>query len=144
MKIVYLGVFLTDDAHNALLTWWQMQVGSVHSKMFAHHMTVQFRPTEEQIRDFIPKQECALQVIGYAHDDKAQAVLVKPSCAYGVKCQNAHPHITISTEYTSPVYANDLLAKPGAIQRVLHGPTLQAWTGYWDGKEIRYEVDDGS
>lgn len=140
MSYVYLGVFLTDEASKGLVDWWRQEIGEPLGKIYAHHMTVVFKPTEEQIRDFALKQECTLRVIGYAHDAQCQAVVVRPSCAYGIACQNAYPHITIATEFTPPGYSNELLQK-GPITSILHGPTLQAWTGYFDGKQVRYEHD---
>jgi hypothetical protein len=89
-------------------------------------MTMKFRPSTEELEKTPIGQKAKLKVIGWASDEKGQAVLVAPE---GVASANAHPHVTISTAPgTNPVYSNDLLAK--GSNRV-SGPTL---TGVVDAR----------
>jgi hypothetical protein len=105
MKVIYLGVFLTAESREQLLARFPPAFTDVH----ADHVTLIFRPTDEE-RAALPLGKVALlEVIGISRDEKAQAVLIR-----GVESRNAHPHITISTAPgTKPVYSNELLARGG-------------------------------
>ena len=47
-KAVYTGVILDDPGK--LLSWWRRTVGSpLHSKVLAHHMTIKFRPSDDEV-----------------------------------------------------------------------------------------------
>jgi hypothetical protein len=117
----YTGVFLDESSHKALLDWWgeHTDTPTLHGKVWAHHMTIKFKPTAEELEATPIGQKVKLRVIGWAADEKGQAVLVAPE---GISSSNEHPHITISTAPgTSPVYSNSLLGK--GSNRV-SGPTL--------------------
>jgi hypothetical protein len=120
-KPIYYAVFLTDKSHSDLLKWWVDVVNiPILDQPFAHHMTVKFKPTEEDVIAFSPiiGQEVKLQVVGYAADDKGQAVLVNSE----LKSNNANPHITISCATgITPVYSNELLSSG---LTTINGPTL--------------------
>ena len=72
-------------------------------------MTIAFNPNQTTLdayKDLIG-QEIELQVIGYSHDDRAQAVLIDTDFS-----ENVYPHITLSCiEDESPVYSNELLKR---------------------------------
>jgi Fungal tRNA ligase phosphodiesterase domain len=123
----YTGVFLDEASHRALLAWWEKHTDTpLHGKIWAHHMTIKFKPTAEDLEKTPIGKKVHLKVIGWAADEKGQAVLVEPE---GIASANHHPHITISTAPgTGPVYSNDLLAK--GSNRV-SGPTL---TGVVDAR----------
>lgn len=117
---IYVGIFLDDTSKRRLLQWWQSSVRSkLLPKVFAHHVTLRFKPSEAELARFDIGAQALVQVLGYAEDEKAQAVLVRPSVASA----NRHPHITVATDHgVPPVYSNDLLAKgytrkPGPILR---------------------------
>ena len=119
-KPTYTGVFLDHASHERLVSWWDEHVKvPLHAKTFAHHMTIKFRPTAEEIEALPLGEQATLHVVGWAADDKGQAVLVAPQ---GIESVKQHPHITMAcAPGTSPVYSNDLLA-----HGVTHvsGPTL--------------------
>lgn len=119
-SVTYTGVFLDESSHKALVEWWKHHTNTpLHSKLWAHHMTIKFKPTAEEVEATPVGKKVHLKVIGWAADEKGQAVLVEPQ---GVASANKHPHITISTAPgTGPVYSNELLAK--GSNRV-SGPTL--------------------
>jgi hypothetical protein len=79
-----------------------------HPKVYAHHMTVEFNPSDEAIESLPLGQLVKLRVVGYAADEFGQAVVVEP---IGVTSKNTIPHITISVNKKSPVYSNELLGK---------------------------------
>jgi len=126
-KPTYTGVFLDESSHKALLDWWGKHTNTeLHPKIWAHHMTIKFKPSEEELESTPVGKKVHLKVIGWAADEKGQAVLVAPQ---GVQSANKNPHITISTAPgTAPVYSNDLLEK--GSNRV-SGPTL---TGVVDAR----------
>jgi hypothetical protein len=116
----YTGVFLDESSHKALLEWWEKHTNTpLHAKTWAHHMTIAFKPDAEKLEATPIGKKVHLKVIGWAADEKGQAVLVEP---VGVASDNKHPHVTISTAPgTQPVYSNELLGK--GSNRV-SGPTL--------------------
>jgi hypothetical protein len=67
-----------------------------------------------------------LKVIGWASDDKGQAVLVQPE---DVSSANDHPHVTVATApEVPPSYSKELLAHSS---NRTNGPTL---TGFVDAR----------
>jgi 2'-5' RNA ligase len=123
-QVVYIGVFLDEKSRTELLRL----VMPRHANVFAEHVTVCFKPTEERLEQYrqgvawanfasdawpIIKfgDRVAFKAIGIAHDEKGQAVRVR-----GVPSSNENPHITIScAEGTKPMYSNQLL-KEGMIE----------------------------
>jgi len=132
-KVVFTEVALVDP--DKLLAWWLREVRlPLLPKLFSHHMTLQFQPEPSAIGDLPLGRRVPLEVVGWTADEKAQAVVVKPS---GVRSENPTPHITIATDGTSPAYSNDLLAS--GYTRV-RGPTLLGTVGFFDGKEHRFQI----
>jgi len=127
VKAMYTGVFLDDP--NQLINWWKQNVGPLHPKVKAHHMTIKFKPSEDEVKALSIGSPTSLKVVGYAQDDKGQAVLVKPQ---GVRSTNRHPHITVAVDGVSPAYSNDLLKK--GITKV-SGPTLKGRVGFFSNKQ---------
>jgi hypothetical protein len=127
--ITYTGVFLTEPSHHALLQWWasHTKLPLLGGKTFAHHMTIKFKPSAADVAQLTLGTKVKLHVVGWAADEKGQAVLVEP---VGVKSDNKHAHITISTASgVGPVYSNELLGK-GVTHA--NGPTLE---GVIDARE---------
>ncbi len=122
----YTGVFLDEASHRALVEWWKEHTDApLFEKVHAHHMTIKFKPTAEEIEKTPVGKKVKLKVIGWAADEKAQAVLVDP----GIPSANKHPHITMSVATgVNPAYSNELLAQ--GSNRV-SGPTL---TGVVDAR----------
>ena len=142
-KAIYTAAFLTDAAKIELKNWWKLGTKTeLLENEFAHHMTIKFRPTPEEVLALPVGEKVSLRVMGYAQDEKGQAVVVSP---VGVVSSNDIPHITISTSNTeddkkvSPVYSNELLSE--GIEQVLDGPSVEAVVGFFNGKEIRYDFD---
>lgn len=91
----YLGVFLDPQATRILVAWW----ATVVQKPFlpdlkADHLTLAFKPNRFVFERFSPfiGAMVRLDVLGWAADDRAQAVFT--TCP--LPCLNKRPHITIS------------------------------------------------
>ncbi len=128
-KAIYIGAFLTNEAREKLLCFWRNTFGPLHQKAFAHHCTIAFRPTPEQLTDPSIGHAGHVTIISAVADLKAQAVGV-----IGATSNNEYPHITIScAEGISPVYSNKLMAFATPIE---NGITLQTKVGifYSDGR----------
>lgn len=119
-KVAYVGAIL--DRPEQLLNWWEQNVGPLHGKKFAHHMTIQFKP--ESLDEYEVGSHVSLRVVGYAQNEQVQAVAVE---AVGATSSNAVPHITVATDGSPPVLSNDLLA--GGYTPV-RGPYLSARVGF--------------
>jgi hypothetical protein len=134
-KALYTAAFLTPSGKEMLENWWgTVAQKDFHSKKFMHHMTIKFKPSEEEVLSLPIGDEVSLKIVGYNEDDKGQAVMVA-----GVNSTNAIPHITVSTsEDTSPVYSNELL---GLGITEVDGIELDARIGFWNGKEARYDFE---
>ncbi len=108
-RIVSNAIILDDYSKSALKAAW----AGKHSKYSGDHVTLDYGKNEYH-EDF--GKRVPITVLGYACDDKAEAILV--SCG-GVRCDNANPHITISTAPgVPPVYSNELLSR-GPISDML-------------------------
>lgn len=99
---IVTNAIVLDDASKAKLK--EVFPGK-HANYSGDHITLDYGKNEYH-PDF--GKEVNIPVIGYAKDDKCEAVLVDVG---GIKCDNRYPHITISTAPgTKPVYSNELLA----------------------------------
>jgi len=114
----YLSAKLTSMAKQRLLR----DFPALHGDVRADHMTVWYDPPEdilERLRPLVGKK-VRLKVVGYAQDDRGQAVVVQTR----LPIKNPIPHVTISVSSgTKAVYSNDLLAR--GYEKVV-GPTLDA------------------
>lgn len=105
----YAAIFLDPTSQNRLIAWWNLAVRiPLLNDLKAHHMTLKFNPSQQDLDDFTLGEPGVVQIIGYAADEKGQAVLVRSS----VRSHNQHPHITVAVAAgVSAAYSNDLLAK---------------------------------
>jgi hypothetical protein len=100
----YLAIVLDHDSQKKLLEKFPPS----HPKVFAHHVTVAFRPTTEEF-DMFKKYigtVVSLNVRGYAKDEKGEAVVVDTEIL-----KDRLNHITISTNRIAPYYSKNLLEK---------------------------------
>lgn len=135
-RVIYIGVFLTDESHGLLAS------DATHEKVFAHHLTVAFRPgmdQEGELSAFLGRQ-VEMEVQGWARDEKGEAVLVKLPDWLADYCQNDYPHVTVScAEGVKPVYSNDLLAEAddaGSIEP--RGGVLVGRLGFFLGSRVDF------
>ena len=110
----YLGVFLDARSRAALSHMFPYKF----HKAKADHMTITLKPTPEELA--MVGARVKLKVIGYAENDRIQAVLVDP---IGLVSRNKHPHVTLShRDDAKPMESNQLL-EHGPIE-YLDGPML--------------------
>lgn len=120
----YAAVFLDDSSQRRLIAWWQERVGiPLLANLKAHHMTIKFDPSNEVLRGLPIGEEGHLQVVGYAADERGQAVLIRSN----VRSYNNHPHVTVAVAPgTEGIYSNDLLK--GTVVYI-QGPRLSGTIG---------------
>lgn len=100
---MYIAANLTPESIQKL----KEKLPPKYSKVFYHHMTIAFNPSEEIFNKYknLIGEEIDLQVFESCHDDRAHAVLVDSD-----KSENEHPHITLSCiEEENAFYSNALL-----------------------------------
>jgi hypothetical protein len=121
----YTAIFLDEGSKRRLLMWWRTSVRKPFLPVvFADHVTLKFKPSKSEIEKTPLGENALVQVIGFAEDEKGQAVLVRPSVIRG----SYLPHVTVTTARgVSPVYSNDLLAKGGTRKM---GPILRGVVDY--------------
>jgi hypothetical protein len=132
--VIYIGFFLDGKSREKLL----QLVPPRHSKVFADHCTLVFRPSASDITDFLKgpmRARKEISVIGTVHDEKGQAVLVAD-----VVSKNTMPHITIScADGVKPVYSNELLER-GTVE---YFSALIVLTGTIDGYPRNLTLETG-
>lgn len=121
--LLYSGVILDEASQDALVRWWEKAVGPVLSETVAHHMTIQVKPSLGEAEMLPLGRKARLKVIGYVQDDKAQAVVVRPS----VGSQKSTPHVTVAVASGAEASHSDALLAHG-YERV-NGPTLSGEVG---------------
>ncbi len=100
---LYLGVFLTAEARQHLLSCFPPTYPEVH----ADHMTIIFKPDELSVQNSPIGKKVRLRVLGHAQNDRVQAIAVE-----GVLSKNNHAHITVSVDKAKggkPVDSNRML-----------------------------------
>lgn len=122
MKTAYAAVILDDPG--ILLRWWRDAVGDLLPRRKAHHMTIRFDPSADEIAALPIGESVALDVVGYADNGLIQAVVVRPR---GVWSASRVPHVTVATDgFTSAKQSNDMLAYGWTP---VDGPTLKGRVG---------------
>jgi hypothetical protein len=115
-KILMIQAILPESEHQKLLSTFPAK----HPKVYAHHMTIAFKPSKEICERYLPLvgDELNLPVITEFNDDKAQAVLIDT-----IYSENEFPHITVSTDNdTKPSYSNSLISN-NIASLSLEGPS---------------------
>jgi hypothetical protein len=127
----YAAVVLDDGSRRQLLYWWEKHVGTpLHSNVLAHHMTLKFNPSADDLSIIPLGEQVVLRVTGWAADDKSQVVRVKAAA----KSANAVPHVTVAiAPGVKPVYSNELLQKQVTS---VHGPDLTGTIAYVTPKGV--------
>lgn len=137
-KPIYLGVFLTEQAKRQLLQKFPPLYDTVHND----HVTLVYKPSAEQIESFVPGERVTIRVIGYAEDEKGQAVTV--SLPSGYKKDSGVAHVTLTTAPgVPPVYSNELVHKAKPVTPF----TVEGVTDYFPRTNMKkareIEVIDG-
>lgn len=102
----YFAAVLTEKAQRKLAA------AAKHPQVYCHHVTLAYRPTEEQYEKYAPLLGTTVfvDIEEMREDEKGQAASVR----LAIPCENIHPHVTISCADGIPaVYSNALLKAPG-------------------------------
>lgn len=113
-------------------------MGTPRAKVIAQHMTIKYGPSREEIAKTPIGSSVSLSVIGFATDQKCQAVVVRCEKAPSA---NPVPHITVSVQGVRPVYSNDLLSR--GWTPVTNGPLLSGLV-LLHGKMPKAKMDKGA
>lgn len=107
----YLGLFLSPGSRREILERFPPK----HQGLRTDHVTLLFGPDEEQFAEFQEKHPLGerheFKVVGYAEDDRGQAVVVELPEGFA-RPKHGEPHVTISVAPgTSAVYSNELVER---------------------------------
>jgi hypothetical protein len=132
---VYTAAFLTADAKRQLQEWFAANVGPVHDKVFCHHMTIQFKPSDDEVRALTLGDLRVLKVVGFVNTDTVQAVEV----AGMSRADGGIAHVTVACgEGGKPFHSNAALAEG---RRPIDGPALMARVGFLSRRQVEtFEV----
>lgn len=131
-KVVYLGAFLTEASREKLLA----AVPPRYPNVYAHHLTVAFKPTAERVAAFPFGQTVTLKVVGFAADDRAQAAVVETDLS-----ENARPHVTVSVaEGAKPIHSNRML-EVTPVELLPEPLALEARLGASDGSRDFFTLE---
>ena len=131
-RVLYTQAVIKNQ--EAVLRWFEKETGLNPEKMgwdvYCHHMTIEFFVKKdkkdlkrkglpqslllESLSDLIGK-DTALDIIGYAVDERGMALLVEPRGRLGLHIKNNNPHITIATNGVPPKYSNELLENKSVV-----------------------------
>jgi hypothetical protein len=127
-KTIYWAILLWEESRKQLLEICKPQ----HPNVYAEHMTIVFKPTQEQ-DEMLMKQIGTLRtliVTGFGLDNKGDAVVVTGER----RLDGGIPHITIScADGTKPFYSNELLdggwnfIEPFSIYGTIARYTKKGW-----------------
>lgn len=123
-KIIYTALFVDDS--NELVSLFPPK----HQKVFAHHVTIAFRPFS--LEGIEVGKKFRIKIIGRASDEKGDALLVEK-----YKTLNTHPHITLScADGVAPSYSKELLEKAfenGSVEIFATPYEVSVTEGFFDG-----------
>ena len=145
-KAVFTELVINDAGAAAIQNAMrEVTGGDLLPNVNSHHLTLAFKPAPEAVVALPIGETVKLTVVGFAADNRAQAVLcVVPE---GLTCTNEHPHITVATgtdketgKAISPKTSNDVLAEVG-VTTFAQPLTIEARVGFFNGKEDRYDFD---
>ncbi|MFA6158220.1 MAG: hypothetical protein WCV82_04035 [Candidatus Paceibacterota bacterium] len=100
----YLAIVLDNDSQGLLLK----RVSPSYPKVYAHHVTVSFRPSVDVYDEFKAHlgEKIELRVCGYAKDERVETVVVETDILKG-----RLNHITVSTNNVAPFHSKALVEK---------------------------------
>jgi hypothetical protein len=104
-KASYVGIFLDSASKGRLIEEFSLK----HDKVKNDHVTLAFKPSPEMMS--LIGQRVSMSVVGYAEDDKGQAVVISlpPEIPYLGKSM---PHVTITHDKSVEAkYSNELIAE---------------------------------
>jgi len=134
-NIIYTGHFVREP--DELLAKVPPQITGEGSRVYAHHVTKQFRP-ENGAEDVTPGRLRTVRAIGQVAAEGVHALLVEPTDGEPLST-NKYPHITIATANgVAPVKSGEVIAaavEAGTISPLEPPLDIQTVEGYFsDGR----------
>jgi hypothetical protein len=126
-KVLYVALILDEASRQAAQDWFVEEAGvALLPTVITHHVTLQFKPSEEQLAQLAVGSRAAVRAVGWAADASAQAVVVS-----GVEAYSGIPHVTVATATGVPPAYSKTLLQAGFTRAA--GPkltgTIEAVTG---------------
>lgn len=135
-RVVYTGHFLMDSEE--LLTRLPSRLNGENTKIYAHHVTKEFRP-QNGIQGIEPGRKRTLLLTGYVVAEGIHAAIVE-SLDDAVLTVYDHPHLTIATaEGIAPINSGEVVGRAKQLGTVIPiEPPIEVQTveGYYDGRRI--------
>lgn len=140
LPVLYTGVFVVPMDQQRLIR----RFGQAHPVLHAHHMTLWHADDggNLMINPILLGKIVDLKIIGYAEDERAQAVVVRPPTQ--LKPNGRIPHVTISTvPGVSAVYSNTLLSHQWDDEEARQGfPVIRGRVGWSDGTTVHFGIPE--
>lgn len=143
-KIIYAALFLSEETKAQLLKL----IPAKHPVVYAHHLTLAFRPTQAEVDAFLPDLGKEFEfLIGHAlSDEKGQCIDCWAQSGPVENLEGAH--VTIScAEGVAPVYSRRLVAPDMEDLADIDldddhiGVPIRGRLGFFTGDEIVYSLD---
>jgi hypothetical protein len=143
-KAIYAALFLTEQSAVIAKALGQ-RIAPTLSNVFAHHLTLKFRPNVGEVVALPIGKEMDVVVTGYVVDERACALVCEiPS---GIEYNNDAPaHITLSTgnddegKKIPPKVSKDLVSEVEV--KTFNPPIrLKVKVGLFNGKEDLFDLD---
>lgn len=132
---LYVGVVLEDS--RSLLRWWKQNVGPLYEDIHANHMTLEFKPSPQDILAYPLGERVSLKVKGWAQNGKVQTVAVDTSLEVD---SSRIPHVTIATTPKGSAKDSNKLLSEGFIKPI-NGPSLTGLVTVSDSRRFYFDVE---
>jgi len=141
-EAVFTELVLTEDSSKEMVEKMRELTGSLLPNVKAHHITLKFKPSPEEVKSLRMGGTIFCVVTGFVSDHRVQAF----TCYIGneFRCNNKWPHVTVATgmdgdKAISPRVSNDVLAE--GITPIPSKFIIKARIGFSDGKEDHFTLD---
>jgi hypothetical protein len=135
----FIGIFLAPMSQQRLVK----RFGQEHSQRHATHMTIWTSKdggSEPDVSVIPWGKTVAMKVIGYAVDDRGQAVLVQPPSRFRPLAGRT-PHVTISTALGVPAAYSNVLVQDRDARKAIPGAfLLEGRAGWSDGETESFSL----
>jgi len=135
-KVIYTGYFVDDPG--GLLEQVPPRITSEGARVFAHHVTREFRPANG-VEGITPGRERTFMAVGQVVTAEVHVLLVE-SLDGDIISTNPTPHLTIATaEGIPPARSNDAIAAAQTARTILpleQPIPIGVTEGYFNGRDV--------
>lgn len=129
-RAAYTAAYLTRSSSHELKNWTKIKLQSEPlANSYRPKMIIKRDPSFEDVVSAPIGEEAELKIIGVFEESDVQAVLV--SSSFGLQGV-----IVISGEEGSVDFSSL------SVEEVDRGPILNAKIGYWDGRKVKYTLEN--